>query len=70
MSSERQDVFVVLYHNGFPDEHATIIDVCETERAAEQAIAEHKANRDKDDECELYGPRWWMETRSLRKEKK
>lgn len=63
----KRDVFVYLayYHTGFRDDAPILIEVCNSEAVALDAIAIHKEQRDR--QCEYKDlSHWWTEKRTIR----
>ena len=58
-------VHLAYYHTGFIDDPPVLLDVCDSVTAADEAIIEHQAQRDRD--CEYRDKaKWWNETRGIR----
>ena len=58
-------VHLAYYHTGFTDDAPILIDVCDSEPVALDAIAIHKEQRDR--QCEYKDlAHWWTEKRTIR----
>ena len=58
-------VHLAYYHTGFTDDPPTLLDVCDSAKAAGEAITVHKEQRDRGCEYEDAAT-WWTETRGIR----
>jgi len=58
-------VHLAYYHTGFIDDPPILLDVCDSQTAAGEAIDAHKEQRDPEYEYEDAAT-WWTETRGIR----